>query len=208
MTGEWLSLSEAAEMLGVHPSTVRSWADQGRLPVHRTRGGHRRFKVSEVELCMESSRLKDVDNMDVVVQSALRRTRYEIGEGRLEGEVWYQKLDEESRAQYRRSGRYLLQGLISAMVSNQTDVDVEARSLGYEYASRGKRCGLTCSEATQAFLFFRSLLLESMYLVYENAAISSPQAWGEMFRRINAFTDLILLHLLETYEAYTRSNNQ
>ena len=36
---EWLSLSDAAEYLGVHPSTVRAWADKGDLPVHRTAGG-------------------------------------------------------------------------------------------------------------------------------------------------------------------------
>jgi excisionase family DNA binding protein len=34
MPGDWLSLSEIATELGVHPSTVRNWADQGDLPVH------------------------------------------------------------------------------------------------------------------------------------------------------------------------------
>ena len=58
MTNEWLNLSEAAEILGVHPSTVRLWADQGRLPVHRTQGGHRRFKRQEVELWTQSQRLE------------------------------------------------------------------------------------------------------------------------------------------------------
>jgi hypothetical protein len=47
--------------------------------------------------------------------------------------------------------------------------------------------------------------MDSMFSVYEDAAIYSPHAWGDMFRRINAFTDLILVSLLETYEAYTRS---
>ena len=54
MTGEWLSLSEVAKVLGVHPSTVRNWADQGQVPVHRTTGGHRRFKKSEVELWQQT----------------------------------------------------------------------------------------------------------------------------------------------------------
>ena len=43
----WLSLREAAQLLGVHPGTVRNWADKGLLPVYRTRGGpglHRKEK--------------------------------------------------------------------------------------------------------------------------------------------------------------------
>ena len=40
---EWVSLRQAAELLGVHPATVRSWADKGELPSRRTPGGHRRF---------------------------------------------------------------------------------------------------------------------------------------------------------------------
>jgi excisionase family DNA binding protein len=38
-TGEWLSLKEAAAMLGVHPATLRAWADAGRIPSQRTAGG-------------------------------------------------------------------------------------------------------------------------------------------------------------------------
>ena len=39
----WLTLSEAAEQLGVHPTTLRRWADNGDIPVSVTPGGHRRF---------------------------------------------------------------------------------------------------------------------------------------------------------------------
>ncbi|MDD2695289.1 MAG: helix-turn-helix domain-containing protein, partial [Anaerolineales bacterium] len=56
MSSEWLRLSEAAAILGVHPGTVRSWSDKGVLPVHRTRGGHRRYRRAEVELWVQSQR--------------------------------------------------------------------------------------------------------------------------------------------------------
>jgi len=46
---EWLTLSQAAALLGVHPSTVRRWADHGDLPVKLTPGGHRRFRRAELE---------------------------------------------------------------------------------------------------------------------------------------------------------------
>ena len=44
---EWLNLGEAAEILGVHPSTLRAWADHGEIPAHRTPGKHRRFRRTQ-----------------------------------------------------------------------------------------------------------------------------------------------------------------
>jgi len=208
MADDWLSLGGVAELLGVHPSTVRSWADEGRLPVHRTQGGHRRFRRSEVELCMQSQNADHSLEVDQVVQSALRKTRIQIGEGHLEAEPWYSKLDEEARQQYRQSGRELLQGLIVQLASEGDNSQAEARALGYDYASRGSRRGMSCAEATHAFLFFRNLLLESMFSVYESAAVRSPQVWSNMFRKVQAFTDQILITLLETYEGYQRSNSR
>jgi excisionase family DNA binding protein len=43
-----LTASEAAALIGVSVATVRGWADQGRLPSHRTIGGHRRFELEEL----------------------------------------------------------------------------------------------------------------------------------------------------------------
>jgi excisionase family DNA binding protein len=43
-----VTLGEAAEALGVSTSTVRRWADTGRIQVVRTSGGHRRFPASEL----------------------------------------------------------------------------------------------------------------------------------------------------------------
>lgn len=206
MTGEWLSLSQVSKILGVHPSTVRNWSDQGHLPVHRTKGGHRRYRRSEVELWLQSQREDGPSESHLVVQNALKRTRIHISEGRLESESWYQKLDGDAREQYRRSGRALLQGLSGSLATDGESAEAEARSLGYEYASRGWRYGLSCSEATHAFLFFRNMLMESMLAVYEAAAVNSPQAWSDMFRKINAFTDQIQITLLETYDAYQRGN--
>ena len=183
---------------------MRSWSDQGHLPVHRTQGGHRRYRRSEVELWIQSRQSNGPGEGNLVVQNALRNTRMQIGEGRLESEGWYQKLDEEARNQYRRSGRALLQGLVGYLAGEETVAGAEARSLGYEYASRGWRNGLTAAEATRALQFFRSVLLESMLTVYSAASVYSPSAWSDMFTKVTEFTDQIQLTLLETYEAYQR----
>lgn len=208
MAGEWLSLSAVAKILGVHPSTVRNWADQGQIPVHRTSGGHRRFKRNEVALWQQTQRSTGPDEAQLVIQNALKRTRFQITEGHLQAEAWYQKLDEDARGQYRLSGRNLMQGLLAYLSCEGPEADAEARSLGYEYATRGRRHGLSIVDATQAFLFFRNTLLDAMLLVYEAAAVSSSQAWSDMFRKISAFTDSILVTLLETYEAFERGNGR
>ncbi|MEE8121250.1 MAG: helix-turn-helix domain-containing protein [Anaerolineales bacterium] len=206
MAEEWLSLSKVASMLGVHPSTVRSWSDQGHLPAHRTQGGHRRFRRREVELWIQSHREDGLDEGHLVVQAALKNIRVKVSEGRLESEGWYEKMDEDARNQYRHSGRALLQGLLESLAAEGEYDNSEARSLGFEYASRGWRQGLTAAEASLAFLFFRNVLLDAMLTVYQESTIQTPKAWSDIFRKIYRFTDQIQITLLETYDAYQRGN--
>ena len=158
------------------------------------------------ELWLQSQQRDGRIDPGLVVQNVLRKTRLQIVEGRLESESWYQKLDEEARNQYRLSGRSLIQGLMGHLSSpDSNSMEAEARSLGYEYASRGRRYGLSSAEAAHAFMFFRNMLLEEMFDLYETAGVRSPRAWGEMFRKMNEFADQIMLTLLETYDAFQRS---
>jgi uncharacterized protein YfiM (DUF2279 family) len=87
------------------------------------------------------------------------------------------------------------------------DAGGEARALGYEYAVRGRRHGLSVMEATKAFLFFRNTLLEAMFDVYDSAYVNSPYVWSDMFLKITSFTDDVMITLLETYTAFERNNH-
>lgn len=199
---DWLTLSEVAEWLGVHPSTVRNWADRGHLPSHRTQGGHRRFKRNELDLWAKSQRTNaSKSEAAQLVQSALGYTRVQINEGALENQDWYKKLDAAAREEYARSGRKLMQGLNKFLASEEHVGQAEARAMGYDYATLGRRHGLDSVEATRAFLFFRNALQEALLASYEEAAIRSAEAWGDMARKMDAFTNQILLSLLETYQA-------
>ena len=53
---EYLTPRDAARILCVSGRTVSRWADQGRLPHIVTLGGHRRFRRSDVEKALDSSR--------------------------------------------------------------------------------------------------------------------------------------------------------
>src|SRR5512136_33313 len=116
---EWLSLSQAAKQLGVHPSTVRAWADHGYLPSQRTQGGHRRFRRSDVEIRMHTRWESPAPEPSSVYANILQNTRVQISESNLETENWYRKMDDAAREQYRLSGRSLVQGLVNHLSSNE-----------------------------------------------------------------------------------------
>lgn len=204
---EWLSLSAAAELLGVHPSTVRLWSDKGLLPVHRTKGGHRRYKSSEVTLWAQTAREVRTVQPEDMLQSAIRNVRVQISEGRLEAEGWYQKLGEDARMRYRESARSLFQGLMTYLSSTNEDAASEAFAVGYEYASRARRYNLSYVDATRAFMFFRNVLTESVMKVYSEANIPPGKAWEDMLHKIHTFTDQILISLLDTFHALETNSN-
>lgn len=199
---DWLSLSDVAEKLGVHPSTVRLWSDKGVLPTHRTSGGHRRYLLHEVELWMNTAREKQVVEPTDALQNAIGKIRLRVSEGQLEAEAWYQKLDADARAQYRMSGGALVRGLIGYLSRESDDENSEAKALGYEYALRARRYGLNSVDATQAFLFFRNGLLEALVNAYDEARVPPGLAWGRMLTRLHRFTDRVLLSLLEAYQSF------
>jgi excisionase family DNA binding protein len=205
MTEEWLSLSDAAKVLGVHPSTVRLWSDKGAIPTHKTQGGHRRYKRSEITLWAESNQMSSEIEPEHMMQEVVRNVRMQISEGRLQAESWYQKLDEDARAQYRLSSRSLFHGLMIYMAAEGVDAESEAYAIGYEYASRAHRYSLSYVDAAKAFLFFRDTLIESVIKVSSDAKVPTRQA-SRMYTKMHTFTDEILISLLQTFQALENAN--
>jgi excisionase family DNA binding protein len=48
-----LTPAEVARLFRVNPKTVTRWARAGKLTAIRTLGGHRRFRASEIQRCLE-----------------------------------------------------------------------------------------------------------------------------------------------------------
>jgi excisionase family DNA binding protein len=44
-----VGITEAAQILGVHPNTLRKWADADTVPHYRLPSGYRRFSIVEME---------------------------------------------------------------------------------------------------------------------------------------------------------------
>jgi len=201
---EWLSLTQAAKILGVHPGTLRNWSNQRKIPVHRTQGGHRRYLRSEIEIWLLDQGDESPQELRRATDQALHNTRLQVSEGRLQAESWYTKLDEDARQQYRQSGRDMLSGMMKYVRDEETAL-MEAEKLGFEYALRGRRHGMSSVEATHAFLFFRNLLMGAMLNSFEPTAYRSATTWSELYLKVTEFTDRILITILETYEVYMRN---
>ncbi len=201
---EWVSLGEAASILGVHPSTVRHWADSGDLPSQRTPGGHRRFRRRDLQ---QWSTLRAPDaapaEVQLMMQSALGRARIEIGDGQLQGEGWYAHLSEESIRAHRKLGRRLLEILTRYLADPDDDGKVlaDVRAMGEEYAELSHREELSLADSVRAFLFFRDLLTDSVIQLAEMLSLRTPTDWGERLRQVNEITDTLLLSLIEAYTA-------
>ena len=203
-----LSVSEAAERLGVHVSTVRRWTDDGTLPEVRTPGGHRRFPVEAVE---RLRRERTVGAAEAAVASgvglaeqawaehAVVHTRYEV-RSRPDA-VWNQAFSGSERVQRRETGRQLV-GLLLRHVADQGDPDArgaEVRRLSWGYALDMKDRGLPLSEALRATLFFRDVLTESTahYPRFEAQPASDQVA---LLRRVNEFMNEVQLSIAQAYE--------
>ena len=77
MKGKILSISEAAEYVGVFPLTLRNWEKKGLINSFRTPGGHRRFKKSELNRIIDS-----VGEEDELMESIRKLERIEFENGR------------------------------------------------------------------------------------------------------------------------------
>src|SRR3989442_10589077 len=150
---QWLSLREAAELLGMHPATVRLWADRNELPSRRTNGGHRRFRRSDIEARLDQdAERKPHPAAQLLVQSVLGRVRFAFTDGTLNTLPWYQHFDDSAREGYRSLGRRVLELLLRALTDGSVPEELrsEAVQLGSEYGS------ITCDLHVAVAVGFRA----------------------------------------------------
>jgi excisionase family DNA binding protein len=197
---DWLSLSDAAALLGVHPSTLRAWADRGDIPAHRTPGKHRRFRRADVENWADSRREVHVSPGQLIVENVLGRTRLQMAEGRLATAGWYQHFDEVRRRELREVSRGQLRLLLNYLAGDQEVMPPEIQTLGRTYERLGREAGLSLAETVGVFLYFRDFLYDSVIDVYQASGQRAAREWANMHRRISAFTNAILLALVEAHE--------
>ncbi|GCE10432.1 MerR family transcriptional regulator [Tengunoibacter tsumagoiensis] len=198
---EWLSLREAAEILGMHPATVRLWADRNELPSRRTSGGHRRFRKADIEARLrQESEPKADPAAQLLIQSVLGRVRFAFTDGTLNTLPWYQHFNDAARDAYRQLGRRLLDLLLRALTDGTQAalLRTEAIELGYAYGSITYTSHVPLADTVRAFLYFRTLIDEGVLQVAEiRGARDHDLLWLEGLHQIQAITNEILPALIE-----------
>ena len=202
MDTDWINLSDAADILGVHPATVRAWGDKGDLPMQRTPGGHRRFRRADVEARAVLPDRSQTNGVQLVVQNMVGRARLELTEGALNDEAWYQHLDGSARQQLRQIGHQLLQLFVQYMTQEVPlpTIREEAKTIGHAYERLGRQSGLSLAETTRAYLYFREFLSQTVYDMAETVGMQGPIQWGQIHNKIITITNDVLLALVAAHE--------
>ena len=204
-TKEWLPLKQAANRLGVHPTTLRRWADGGDIPVMLTPGGHRRFAVVDIErFAEEHRRLRMVAGLEQIwAEQAIKQTRTEIVSH--QGEHWLAVFSDEDRERKRLMGRKLMGLMLQYISLNDGGDDLleEARVIGHQHAENALGLGLPLVEVIQAMLFFRDTMVEVAIQLPEVAHVR-PEANTRLLRRINTLLNTVQLAMAETFDQAKR----
>ncbi len=202
MSSELLSLTEAASLLGVHPATLRRWADQGDILVMVTPGGHRRFPRSEIDrLRGASANMEDEEKFaQHIVDQALAHTRVQLAKQR--DVQWVLGFDASEREAKRESGRRLMQLLRQILAADESKQELllnEVRTIGGSYAEDALRNNMSLRDFLHAITFFRDQILEST-LTGPDAISMDEQAGRRAIQRVNAFFSAILLSTAVAYD--------
>ena len=204
---EWLTLSEASKLLGVHPATLRQWSDEGKVRIFRTPGGHRRFSRSDIERMLQVTPLRGAGLSSYVMTETLERTRQELPAALRQD--WAQGIGEDDRRQRRESGRQLV-GLATQLVScaePSAEHRATAQRLGREYGEMMARTGHTLPDAVMAFIFFRDSLLETVFSLPETTGLDRDATLA-IVRRINDLLNDVLRAMMDAHaETFTLEGN-
>lgn len=200
-TSEWVSLRQAADILGVHPATVRNWADKGDLPSRRTAGGHRRFRKSDLKQVAEMQGELQPAEVQIIIQNALGQTRMEVGGGTLNNVPWYNAMSESTVATLRQSGREVLELIRQYLAAGAPDAQLaNAIRVGKEYAVLLQGDGMTLPQAMRGFFYFSDFVINAILTWSEITTPRTSNEWSALLRHVNTFINTMLLSVVEYYE--------
>lgn len=202
---EWLSLKEASEAIGVHPSTLRRWADAGTIPCTRTPGGHRRFRRAVVSRYLEHK--EQVLPQHTGDEFPTRPSQTGITpstqpEAAVRREWHAPFVQAEVVGRMRELGQRLL-GLLLQYLTHQEDDErflKQGREVGYDYGHESHSANIHLLDAVEAFLFFRTSFAQT---AMQGTSIAQPSDGHErlrVYRRIDRFMDGVLLGFIAAYE--------
>jgi excisionase family DNA binding protein len=200
----WLSLTEACQLLGVSPSTVRRWADTGVVRTFVTPGGHRRFSRAGLESLLPGRPTVRPSLVELGETPGRMARGYRKASGDDASRIpWVAELDEAQRERFRGYGRGVVSALVTALDTEdpvrRADRLREAGDACAEYGRVAGREGLGAPMTADLFLRFRRPFLAELGALARRREFDAA-ATSSLMAEANAALDDLLLATLRGWE--------
>lgn len=198
--GPTVGLSGAAAIAGVSVSTLRRWADEGRVPSFRTAGGHRRFRVRDIQHALVPARPATAE-IEVFGEMATTRIRRQLAAPRQRELDWLGGIDERARERLGLLGRHLLATIEEYLARRRPRAAVltEARQFGLLYGRELATANFNVRRAIEAFTFFRRGIEEASRR-YATQQHLTPAEIDDLRDQLDVLNDRVLLGIAEAYD--------
>lgn len=223
----WLSLGPASQLLGVDPGTLRRWADEGRIAVYTTPGGHRRFDRRALERLATERRpgmgrrttrppSRSLTSMGATPERLQRvyRQSYSAATSAASttapgGGPMPPTLDDVDRAAYRQDGRGLVTALVAYLDADPLDgaarssAEADAAMLVDELARRLAASRTSLTEAVALFVASRRPFMAELAGLGRRRMLD-PARLGGLYEDASSLLDRLLLRLIATHQEASR----
>jgi excisionase family DNA binding protein len=197
----WVTLGEASAMLGITPGTLRRWADEGRVPVFTTPGGHRRFSSAAVTAMLPAERIRrpTLARLGASPERIARAYRSVRRTTRPASAPWIEALSPEVRTIFRDRGRELVAILLDHLDAADSETRearlLEARQLAAAYGREVAGLGLSLADTVEGFLRFRTPFTDALAGLAQRRGLDTWQA-TDLLGEAEAATDALLIALM------------
>ena len=203
-----LSLGPASKMLGIHPDTLRRWADEGRIETFLSLGGHRRFDRRELERVRSSRQPGSVQPLSSLgatpdrLSRAYRRS-YTAEPAELSARRAVPTGDHEA---FRTDGRGLVASLVAYLDAAEADdreaAETTAAALTDDLARRLAAGGISLTESVGLFVAARRPFLSELGVIARRRALDADRI-SAMFEEASALLDRLLVRLIAVHQEAT-----
>lgn len=201
---EWLSLGEAARLLGVTPNTLRRWTDRGQVASFTTPGGHRRFPRTAIEALLPSPRTRRPQLADLGASGAQITAAYRRGSREGDGSpAWLEGLPDPDRQLFRERGRRMVECLLAHLDADGPAPALanlhQAADYAADYGADSARREASLGDAVQAFLHFRQPFVDELVEAARKRGLSTREA-TELLVDAESAMDRLLLSFIDGWQ--------
>jgi DNA-binding transcriptional MerR regulator len=195
-------------MLGITPGTLRRWADEGRVQVFTTPGGHRRFSSAAINALLPANRTRrpTLARLGASPERIARAYRRIRGATHPAQAPWIEALSPEHRAVFRDRGRELVTVLLAYLDAPDPEASAsrlqDAKQLAAAYGREVAGLGLSLADTVEGFLRFRSPFTEALGGLARRRGLDTREA-TDLLAEAEVATDALLIALMTGHSLAT-----